>query len=107
MRREQMRLYAEEGGRRVITNALCLTEGINVPVIDLVSFMDSGSTVDIVQSVGRTLRRSPGKIKAMRSCHCMSRTRRGRAMMTPWSTATRISSRSEWCLPRWLRATIL
>jgi superfamily II DNA or RNA helicase len=63
-RREQMRLYADEGGRRVITNARCLTEGINVPATDLVAFMDSkGSTVDIVQAVGRTLRRSPGKSK--------------------------------------------
>jgi len=63
-RRAQMQQYAQGGGRQVITNARCLTEGINVPATDIVGFMDSrGSTVDIVQAAGRTMRRAPGKTK--------------------------------------------
>jgi superfamily II DNA or RNA helicase len=46
----------------LITNAKCLTEGIDVPKIDAVLFADPRrSTVDIVQAVGRALRKSPGK----------------------------------------------
>lgn len=46
----------------LITNAKCLTEGVDVPKIDAVLFADPRrSTVDIVQAVGRALRRSPGK----------------------------------------------
>lgn len=63
-RRAQMQQYAQGEGRQVITNARCLTEGINVPATDIVGFMDSrGSTVDIVQAAGRTMRRAPGKTK--------------------------------------------
>jgi superfamily II DNA or RNA helicase len=46
----------------VITNAKCLTEGIDVPNIDCVLFADPRkSTVDIVQAVGRALRTKEGK----------------------------------------------
>jgi hypothetical protein len=46
----------------LITNAKCLTEGVDVPKIDAVLFADPRrSTVDIVQAVGRALRKSPGK----------------------------------------------
>lgn len=63
-RHAQMLQYAQGEGRQVITNARCLTEGINVPATDIVGFMDSrGSTVDIVQAAGRTMRRAPGKTK--------------------------------------------
>src|SRR5262249_54775573 len=48
--------------RALITNARCLTEGVDVPNIDAVLFVDpKRSTVDIVQAVGRALRRSPEK----------------------------------------------
>lgn len=48
--------------RSLITNARCLTEGVDVPNIDCVLFADpKNSTVDIVQAVGRALRPSPGK----------------------------------------------
>jgi hypothetical protein len=44
----------------VITNARCLTEGVDVPNVDAVLFADPRrSTVDIVQAVGRTLRKNP------------------------------------------------
>ncbi len=48
--------------KSLITNAKCLTEGVDVPGIDAVLFADPRrSTVDIVQAVGRALRKSPGK----------------------------------------------
>ncbi len=49
-------------GRGLITNARCLTEGVDVPGIDCVLFADPRrSAVDIVQAVGRALRPAPGK----------------------------------------------
>ncbi len=46
----------------IITNARCLTEGVDVPDIDCVLFADPRrSAVDIVQAVGRALRLSKGK----------------------------------------------
>jgi hypothetical protein len=46
----------------LMTNARCLTEGVNVPTIDCVLFADpKQSIVDIVQAAGRALRVSPGK----------------------------------------------
>ena len=48
--------------RSLITNARCLTEGVDVPNIDAVLFADPRkSLVDIVQAVGRALRPSPKK----------------------------------------------
>ncbi len=48
--------------RGLITNARCLTEGVDVPGIDCVLFADPRrSAVDIVQAVGRALRPSKGK----------------------------------------------
>lgn len=42
----------------VISNARCLTEGIDVPVVDAVYFADpKNSLIDIVQAVGRALRK--------------------------------------------------
>jgi predicted helicase len=46
----------------IITNAKCLTEGVDVPNIDCVLFADPRkSTVDIVQAVGRALRKKEDK----------------------------------------------
>jgi superfamily II DNA or RNA helicase len=46
----------------LMTNARCLTEGVNIPAIDCVLFADpKQSTVDIVQAAGRALRVSEGK----------------------------------------------
>jgi predicted helicase len=48
--------------RALITNARCLTEGVDVPGIDCVMFADPRrSAVDIVQAVGRALRPAKGK----------------------------------------------
>lgn len=43
----------------VISNAQCLTEGVDVPIIDSIYFVDpKASLVDIVQACGRALRKS-------------------------------------------------
>jgi superfamily II DNA or RNA helicase len=48
--------------RGLITNARCLTEGVDVPGIDCVMFADPRrSAVDIVQAAGRALRPAKGK----------------------------------------------
>ena len=48
--------------RALISNARCLTEGVDVPNIDGVLFADpKRSAVDIVQAVGRALRLADGK----------------------------------------------
>jgi len=52
----------EEGDCRILSNARCLSEGIDVPALDSVVFFDTReSIVDIVQSVGRVMRKSSGK----------------------------------------------
>jgi superfamily II DNA or RNA helicase len=48
--------------RALMTNARCLTEGVDVPAIDCVMFADpKQSYVDIVQAAGRALRHYEGK----------------------------------------------
>jgi superfamily II DNA or RNA helicase len=48
--------------RSLVTNARCLTEGVDVPATDCVLFADpKQSRIDIVQAAGRALRRYPGK----------------------------------------------
>ena len=48
--------------KAIITNAKCLTEGVDVPNIDCVLFADPRkSTIDIVQAVGRALRKTKDK----------------------------------------------
>ncbi|MGI9344895.1 MAG: DEAD/DEAH box helicase family protein, partial [Gammaproteobacteria bacterium] len=47
---------------RILTNARCLSEGVDVPSLDAVLFVHSRkSKVDIVQSVGRVMRKAEGK----------------------------------------------
>jgi hypothetical protein len=42
----------------IMSNARCLNEGVDVPAVDLVAFMDpKRSMVDIVQAIGRALRK--------------------------------------------------
>lgn len=48
--------------RAVLANAQCLSEGVDVPALDGVAFIEPRrSQVDIVQAVGRVMRKSPGK----------------------------------------------
>lgn len=47
---------------RVVTNARCLSEGVDVPAVDGILFADPRSSiVDIIQAIGRVLRPAPGK----------------------------------------------
>lgn len=47
---------------RVLTNVRCLSEGVDVPSLDAVMFLSAkNSQIDVVQSVGRVMRKSPGK----------------------------------------------
>jgi hypothetical protein len=53
-------LGADERG--ILSNARCLSEGVDVPSLDGVAFIDPRkSQVDIVQAVGRAIRKSAGK----------------------------------------------
>ncbi len=52
----------EEGNCRILTNARCLTEGVDVPALDgVVFFSPRKSQIDIVQAVGRVMRIAKGK----------------------------------------------
>jgi len=47
---------------RILTNVRCLSEGVDVPSLDAVMFLSArNSQIDVVQSVGRVMRRSEGK----------------------------------------------
>lgn len=48
--------------KSLVTNARCLTEGVDVPAIDGVYFVDPKQhIIDIVQAVGRAIRKKPTK----------------------------------------------
>lgn len=47
---------------RILSNARCLSEGVDVPALDAILFLHPRkSQIDVVQSVGRVMRRAPGK----------------------------------------------
>lgn len=47
---------------RVLSNARCLSEGVDVPALDAVIFLQPrASQIDVVQAVGRVMRRAEGK----------------------------------------------
>jgi predicted helicase len=47
---------------RILTNVKCLSEGVDVPSLDAVLFLSArNSQVDVVQSVGRVMRKAPNK----------------------------------------------
>jgi predicted helicase len=47
---------------RILTNAKCLSEGVDIPDLDAVLFLNPrNSIVDVVQSVGRVMRLAEGK----------------------------------------------
>jgi superfamily II DNA or RNA helicase len=63
-RRRRLSRLANPGAhaRALLANARCLAEGIDVPTLDGVSFIEPRrSEVDIVQAVGRAIRKAPGK----------------------------------------------
>jgi superfamily II DNA or RNA helicase len=61
-RRLQCLREVGDGEHAVISNARCLTEGIDVPTLDGVAFIDpKRSEIDIAQAVGRAIRLADGK----------------------------------------------
>lgn len=61
-RRERQMRDFRAATRGVMSNARYLTEGVDVPAVDMVAFLSPRrSRVDIVQATGRAMRRSPGK----------------------------------------------
>lgn len=57
-----LRQEPEDGICKVLTNARCLVEGVDVPALDAVIFAHpKRSEIDVVQAVGRVMRKSEGK----------------------------------------------
>ena len=57
-----LRAEPEAGFCKILSNARCLTEGIDVPALDAVLFLNPRkSDIDVVQAVGRVMRKSAGK----------------------------------------------
>lgn len=58
----------EQADNAIISNARCLTEGVDVPVVDMVAFMSpKESKVDIVQAAGRAMRK-PNDPTILKEC---------------------------------------
>lgn len=52
----------ETTGCRILSNAKCLSEGVDVPGLDAVIFLSpKNSFVEVVQAIGRVMRKAPGK----------------------------------------------
>ncbi|MFD7012368.1 Helicase associated domain protein [Rhodococcus jostii] len=50
----------------VVANARCLTEGVDIPTLDGIIFVDPRrSRIDVVQSVGRAIRRADNKTRGL------------------------------------------
>ena len=59
-RSDTVRAFADAAAG-LITNARCLTEGVDIPAVDMVAFIDPRqSKVDITQAVGRAMRKPRG-----------------------------------------------
>jgi superfamily II DNA or RNA helicase len=59
--RKQIIRSFRDAVQALITNARCLTEGIDVPAVDMVAFIDPRhSRVDIAQATGRAMRKPRG-----------------------------------------------
>ena len=57
-----LRQEPADGVCKILSNARCLTEGIDVPALDAILFLHPRkSDIDVVQAVGRIMRRAEGK----------------------------------------------
>jgi predicted helicase len=64
--RKQLIRSFRNAEKALITNARCLTEGIDVPAVDMVAFIDPRySRIDIAQATGRAMRKSRGSDKTI------------------------------------------
>ena len=65
VRNRELRALAKAGQQgecRILSNVKLFTEGVDVPQLDAVAFIDPrDSQVDVVQAVGRVMRKAPGK----------------------------------------------
>ena len=68
VRSQEMKWLKEGAGTdeepicRILSNARCLSEGVDVPTLDAVLFLaPRKSQVDVIQAVGRVMRRAEGK----------------------------------------------
>jgi superfamily II DNA or RNA helicase len=62
--RKQIIRSFRDASEALVTNARCLTEGIDVPAVDMVAFIDPRhSKVDIAQATGRAMRKPRGSDK--------------------------------------------
>jgi superfamily II DNA or RNA helicase len=65
-RAKVLRRFKNEA-KGVVSNARCLTEGVDVPTIDMIYFCDpKSSKIDIVQATGRALRKDRKENKKVR-----------------------------------------
>lgn len=61
-RLDWLKAGSPENTCRILSNARCLSEGVDVPALDAVLFLNPRkSIIDVVQSVGRVMRRAEGK----------------------------------------------
>lgn len=61
-RLDWLKAGGEDNECRILTNARCLSEGVDVPALDAIMFLHPRkSQIDVVQSVGRVMRRAEGK----------------------------------------------
>jgi predicted helicase len=62
--RKQLLRSFRDAAKALVTNARCLTEGIDVPAVDMVAFIDPRhSRIDVAQATGRAMRKPPGSDK--------------------------------------------
>ena len=62
--RKQILRAFRDATKALVTNARCLTEGIDVPAVDMVAFIDPRhSRIDIAQATGRAMRKPHGSNK--------------------------------------------
>ncbi|MEZ5482880.1 MAG: Helicase associated domain protein [Porticoccaceae bacterium] len=61
-RREKIIREFKSSDYALLSNARCLTEGVDVPAVDMVAFMSpKRSRVDVIQATGRAMRKSGSK----------------------------------------------
>lgn len=61
-KRDEALVEFKNSQKAIVSNARCLTEGVNIPAVDMVAFISpKKSRVDIVQAAGRAMRKYDGK----------------------------------------------
>ncbi len=62
VKRERLMAAFRNARKGIMSNARCLTEGVDLPAVDMVAFLSpKRSRVDIVQATGRAMRKEIGK----------------------------------------------